>query len=509
MVTSGTLTAGQWNYVPLPAPIQLSIGNVGGVGAAIYEVATGFTGSFPDTNSQFGPGDPYAAGITNGPLFGYSDQGASAPCPASAGSFQGAFGVSGTDPSVTLPNQGSSSSNFWIDLQVSDTAPAGYTGSYRLWPNFPTVFPTQPTIDTQSQTMGTQFTLSQPCALNNVWFYSPPFAAASAGQHPDLERHNSDPGQRHQSDRILVGRRGQRLGAQLLQLQRASSFPAGNYIATVFYGGGKVFYLESRGYFGSYLGIAGPATNGISNGPLSSPSNANAFNPPGGNSCYFRAVPAPRIPIRGTARMAARTAGSTSRSPRHRERHPRLRHRRRPLTPLPSWCSSPETGGRGARPASGRARDGEAVDPQQFLDAALRVEPLLVGLAGLIAVCRYCSGFRSMSAIASPRAAGSPGLNSTPSTPGVMSSVNDPCAAATGGTPAAMASTATSPNVSSQADGSTTARAARDQVSALGALTVPVIATDGRAEAQAATSPESGPPPTIRRLRPGSADVSR
>ena len=58
VVTSGTLTAGQWNYIPLPTPIQLSIGNVSGAGAAVYEVATGFSGSFPDTNSQFGAGEP-------------------------------------------------------------------------------------------------------------------------------------------------------------------------------------------------------------------------------------------------------------------------------------------------------------------------------------------------------------------------------------------------------------------------------------------------------------------
>jgi hypothetical protein len=54
--------------------------------------------------------------------------------------------------------------------------------------------------------------------------------------------------------------------------------PAGNYIATVYYGGGKLFYMESRGYFGSFQGNAGPATDGMVSGPLSSPSNANAFN---------------------------------------------------------------------------------------------------------------------------------------------------------------------------------------------------------------------------------------
>ena len=70
VVTSGTLTAGQWNYIPLPTPLQLSIGNVSGNGAAVYQAATGFTGSFPDTNNQFATGDPFASGITNGPLLG-------------------------------------------------------------------------------------------------------------------------------------------------------------------------------------------------------------------------------------------------------------------------------------------------------------------------------------------------------------------------------------------------------------------------------------------------------
>jgi hypothetical protein len=295
VVTSGPLTAGQWNYVPLPAPIQLSIGNLSGLGAAIYEVATGFSGSFPITNNQFGAGDPYAAGITSGPLFGYSDQGGSAPCPAAATASQGTFGVAGTDPSVNMPDQGSSSANFWIDLQVSDTAPTGYSGSYRLWPNFPTVFPTQATIDTQAQTIGTQFSLSQPCTLDNVWFYSPPFAQ-------DLPASTQI---WNASTQSLVS--GTNLTASwsggLASGWVANSYskagivlPAGKYIATIYYGGGKVFYMESRGYFGSFLGQAGPATNGMANGPLSSPSNANAFNPPGGNSCYNVGGASPAYP---------------------------------------------------------------------------------------------------------------------------------------------------------------------------------------------------------------------
>ena len=295
VVTSGTLTAGQWNYIPLPAPLQLSVGNVSGTGAAVYEVATGFTGGFPDTSGQFGSGDAYASGITNGPLFGYSDQGASAPSPTSSTAFQGAFSTAGTDPSVNLPAQGSSSSNFWIDLQVSDTPPNGYSGSYRLWPNYPTVFPLQTTIDTQAQTMGTQFALSQPCDLNNVWFYSPSFAQAlpastqiwDAGTQTLVSGTNMTASW---SGAVASGWVANSYSSAGIVL------PAGNYIATIFYGGGKVFYEESRGYFGSYQGSSGPATNGLTNGPLSSPAQAHAFNPPGGNTCYFVGGTGPTYP---------------------------------------------------------------------------------------------------------------------------------------------------------------------------------------------------------------------
>ena len=126
VVTSGTLTAGQWNYISLPTPLPLSIGDLAGLGAAVYQAATGFSNSFPDTNSQFGAGDPYASGITDGPLFAYSDQGASAPSPTSATSFQGSFGVAGTDPSVTMPD-----AEFEF-LQLLDRPPGQYGHTERL-----------------------------------------------------------------------------------------------------------------------------------------------------------------------------------------------------------------------------------------------------------------------------------------------------------------------------------------------------------------------------------------
>ncbi|MGH7488685.1 MAG: hypothetical protein ACREMY_24255, partial [bacterium] len=71
-IKSGTLIAGQWNYVPLPEPLLLAIG-------ACYNACTGFTGSFPNTNNQFGSGEPYSTGIVNGPLSAFSDQAGTLP----------------------------------------------------------------------------------------------------------------------------------------------------------------------------------------------------------------------------------------------------------------------------------------------------------------------------------------------------------------------------------------------------------------------------------------------
>ena len=163
VVTSGALTAGQWNYVPLPAPLPLAIGTQ-------YVAATGFTGSFPITNGQYGSGGPYSAGITSGPLFAYSDGSGSAPAPYTA---QGTFGTQGSDPTVSVPTGGSGSSNFWMDVQVSSAAPSGYSGSYRLWPNKFDASPTTGPDSPVNYVVATEVHLSTSCSLNAIWYYSP------------------------------------------------------------------------------------------------------------------------------------------------------------------------------------------------------------------------------------------------------------------------------------------------------------------------------------------------
>src|SRR6185437_16592867 len=93
----------------------------------------------PVTGGQFGTGNPYADGITNGILTGWSALSGSNKFPAAATNYnlgQNLFSnVLGADPTAAMANNGSGDDLLWTDIIVSDTAPATYTGSYRLYPN--------------------------------------------------------------------------------------------------------------------------------------------------------------------------------------------------------------------------------------------------------------------------------------------------------------------------------------------------------------------------------------
>ena len=173
-VTSGTLTAGQWNFVPLATPVPLAIGTA-------YNACTGWTAvnGFEDSDTagagtgaadSFGTGG-HTAGITTGPLVAFSDHAFSNPEPW--GNAQGVFSTAGTDPAAVMPATGSSSGNFWMDVQVSDTDPAGYAGPYRLWPGKADTNPITTTDSPINYDVATEFAISQPCLLNKIWYYSP------------------------------------------------------------------------------------------------------------------------------------------------------------------------------------------------------------------------------------------------------------------------------------------------------------------------------------------------
>jgi len=132
VVTSGVMTLGAWNFVPLPSPVQLAPGTQY-VAAVGWTVVTGI----PVTSNQFGGAEPFANGIVNGPLTAWSSGVGSNAFPG-VNTLTGQMifsNVLGADPSVAMPNNGSGDDNLWVDVLVSDTAPGGFTGSYRLYPN--------------------------------------------------------------------------------------------------------------------------------------------------------------------------------------------------------------------------------------------------------------------------------------------------------------------------------------------------------------------------------------
>jgi hypothetical protein len=268
-VTSGTLTAGAWNYIQLNAPVALSANTP-------YVVATGFSGGFPVTNSQFGSGEPFSAGITSGPLSSYSDTSGSRPAPFNYA--VGTFTTATTDPTVHMPDDGSGSSNFWIDLQVTTVPPTGT--SYRIWPSQPAPYPQQPAaIDTGEQTSATEFILSAACTLDKIWFYSPPGVAVLPSRcaiwnaSTKTVVSGTDDSSPSWSGAVASG---------WVYVDYSSSgvtLPAGDYKVAVFNSGGSKFYTETVDYFSS-----GPGGNGLACGPITVPNVTNAQPP--GNSTY-------------------------------------------------------------------------------------------------------------------------------------------------------------------------------------------------------------------------------
>ena len=267
-ITSGALTAGQWNYVPLMTTTPPALAPLPLAQGATYVAATGFTGNFPDTSDQFGSGDPYSGGIVKGPLTAYSDTSGSLPSPLNTP--QAVFGVASNDPSASLPIYGSSSSNFWMDVQVTTTAPSDT--SYRLWPSYPTI-PGHLDSDTSPYTLATEFQLSQSCTLDNIWYYS----ASGAGALPtrcaiwNVGSQSVVSG----TDNTSPTWSGSAGTGWVACSYSGVTLPAGDYKVAVFYGGGSQWYQATNGYWAS----GGPGGNGITTGPVTAPGTAAATSP--------------------------------------------------------------------------------------------------------------------------------------------------------------------------------------------------------------------------------------
>jgi len=110
--TTASLSVG-WNRVSMSAPYTLT-------SSTPYLALWGLNGNNgPITNNQFSSGQPYASGITNGPLLGYSSNGGSSN-QAPFSNYQGVYG--GGSPTGAFPNQNFGDSNFWADPEVTSAA---------------------------------------------------------------------------------------------------------------------------------------------------------------------------------------------------------------------------------------------------------------------------------------------------------------------------------------------------------------------------------------------------
>jgi hypothetical protein len=265
-VTSGPLAAGQWNLVPLPAPVQLGFGGA-------YIAATGWTAAsgFPITNAQFGTAGPYVAGLVNGPLTAWSDGTAGGTDNGPWTGVQGLFSVAGADPSVTMPNGGSGAANFWMDVLVSTAPPAGYAGSWRLWPNQASTNSATVPDSPVNYVLATEVHLSQACTLNRVWYYSP----AGTAQLATRAAVWSIGSQAEVAAQAAPAWSGAAGSGWVSAAMPAAVLPAGNYKVTVFNSAGVPDGWSAKDAGTSYWGT-GAAAAGIAAGPLLAPGLAAA-----------------------------------------------------------------------------------------------------------------------------------------------------------------------------------------------------------------------------------------
>jgi hypothetical protein len=246
---SGGLT-GQWNAVSLGTPLALSQG-------VPYMIVCGQANNFSQTLSYFSSG-PGAAGITNGPLFAFSDPGGSAP--DVFGDPQCPFNTGTSVPSGVYPATSNTAYNPWLDLLVSTVAPSG--ASYRLWPNYPTPIGANINSQTIAYTLATETTLSQACTSDLVWFYSPPTATVL----PTRASVWSVTSQTRTLDNSSPSWSGA-AGSGWVSCTMPGSVPAGNYKPSVYYGGGVEWFVAQVGFWTTGAGGSGLGPNG----PISAP----------------------------------------------------------------------------------------------------------------------------------------------------------------------------------------------------------------------------------------------
>lgn len=270
-VTSGTLTAGAFNVVSLPTPLLLATN-------LPYLAATGFPSTapvgFPDTTNQLGVGDPYASGITNGPLFAYP----SATVSEDYNWPNQPFSIAGSDPSTTLPAANNADDLLWIDVQCTDVAPGGFS-SWRSYPNFPNMHVTTAN-DTTGYTLGLEFSLTQACTLRKIWHYSVPAGNAALPTRCliwDVGGTSAVPGTDNAAPSWINSSGGAASpgdGWIYCDYSGAGVTLAGstNYKVSTFHAAGTTWFGATPNLFG----VGNPFAGGWTQGPLVVPDDAHA-----------------------------------------------------------------------------------------------------------------------------------------------------------------------------------------------------------------------------------------
>jgi hypothetical protein len=315
--------------VALPTPVPLGLG-------ATYIAAIGVNvGSFPDSNGFWANG-----AISNGPLlaFGQQTQNAENWWPqqpvAPYNITQGCFSTGGTtwatnspDPTTVMPTGASGTDNFWVDVQVSDTAPGNYAGSYRLWPNRYDQGQFSGPDSEVAYTVATEVVLSRPSTLKKIWYVSPsggspPATLATEATVWSVSSQTAVADFVNPSWQSIFGGAGVGGGGWCFVDVSASNIvlPAGRYKVSVYNDNTTSSDSGPGQWSAKYLWYWGPdassgttgvlgggeAPNGISSGPLFAPSPLSA---PAASSCYiYNGVEAGTPPWSNGSQMAGQSS---------------------------------------------------------------------------------------------------------------------------------------------------------------------------------------------------------
>jgi hypothetical protein len=156
-----------------------------------------------------------------------------------------------------------------MDVQVTTTAPA--STSYRIWPSYPKI--PGSVNGSMPYVLATEFQLSHPCALDNIWFYS----AASSVMLPsrcaiwNVSTQTVVAG----TDNTAPSWSGGPGSGWVSCSYSGLTLPAGDYKVAVFSLGGSYWFQATTGYWAA----GDPGGNGITSGPLTAPGESTAASP--------------------------------------------------------------------------------------------------------------------------------------------------------------------------------------------------------------------------------------